>query len=630
VASDTVSNIQTFEQIYSDSSQAQMIKSEYGYPGTSPIVERPITLTLNFAASQPPPGATLPLFLAPNTIVTELNWQVSNHKLPSASGTSYIFAVHLPPNIVPTYPFTQSGKTVQVPACTPTSGAPLNGSYWCAYHAQLNGSNSSYALIPDHSTGTCATNWCAINVPTSFNSFDGMTVAESHELSETLSDSAGNGFYLTTNDPACYSQFNNSAQEIGDLCGSQAVSISGAGSLPTVWIQREWSNKANACVTGVGALGDIDGNGSTDLVLTGGRGWSTMPVAFSSGDSSGTYRGANAGETSGPDTSFASYAQDPGVNNGAVFPVSGDFDGDGFADLALTGGTGWSTIPIAFSNNDGTFHGKNSGVTKGLDKNFTTYATAAGAFPVSGDFNGDGLADIALVRGLLNNSLNPWKTIPLAQSNGDGTFTGSNLTITAGYTGFMADASNSQLDPVSGDFNCDGYSDIAVITTTGMSIAFSNGDGTFTGAKTEVDEGDTNFVTVYARTAGVRTVAGDFNGDCFADIALVGGSSWKTIPVAFYNGVHFVATNGGMSSGSTDPNFPKYAAQTAARPIAGDFNGDGLSDIALVGGSGWNSMPIAYSNRDGSFFGVNAGETSGTDTGFAGYAVETGAQPVTQ
>ena len=102
VASDTVSNIQTFEQIYSDSSQAQMIKSEYGYPGTSPIVERPITLTLNFAASQPPPGATLPLFLAPNTIVTELNWQVSNHKLPSASGTSYIFAVHLPPNIVPT------------------------------------------------------------------------------------------------------------------------------------------------------------------------------------------------------------------------------------------------------------------------------------------------------------------------------------------------------------------------------------------------------------------------------------------------------------------------------------------------------------------------------------------------
>src|SRR5690606_19379026 len=33
----------------------------------------------------------------------------------------------------------------------------------------------------------------------------------------------------------------------------------------------------------------------------------------------------------------------------------------------------------------------------------------------------------------------------------------------------------------------------------------------------------------------------------------------------------------------------------------GDFNGDGMSDIALVGGQGWGSVPIATSNGDGSF-----------------------------
>jgi hypothetical protein len=35
--------------------------------------------------------------------------------------------------------------------------------------------------------------------------------------------------------------------------------------------------------------------------------------------------------------------------------VVGDFDGDGRTDLALTGVTGWATIPVALSNGDGSF-----------------------------------------------------------------------------------------------------------------------------------------------------------------------------------------------------------------------------------------------------------------------------------
>ena len=34
----------------------------------------------------------------------------------------------------------------------------------------------------------------------------------------------------------------------------------------------------------------------------------------------------------------------------------GDYDNDGLADIALTGGVGWNTLPVAFSNGDGTFH----------------------------------------------------------------------------------------------------------------------------------------------------------------------------------------------------------------------------------------------------------------------------------
>ena len=107
--------------------------------------------------------------------------------------------------------------------------------------------------------------------------------------------------------------------------------------------------------------------------------------------------------------------------------VTGDFDGDGRNDVALVGGyiptTGapWNTIPIAFSNGDGTFRIKNQRVL-----NFGTFATQPNAFPVVGDFNGDGRMDIALVGGFIPSTSSPWNTIPVAFSNGDGTFTVTN------------------------------------------------------------------------------------------------------------------------------------------------------------------------------------------------------------
>jgi len=55
----------------------------------------------------------------------------------------------------------------------------------------------------------------------------------------------------------------------------------------------------------------------------------------------------------------------PGLRRAAQAGVSilpGDFDNDGRTDIALTGGSGWSTLPIAFSNGDGTFRVTNATV----------------------------------------------------------------------------------------------------------------------------------------------------------------------------------------------------------------------------------------------------------------------------
>jgi hypothetical protein len=48
-------------------------------------------------------------------------------------------------------------------------------------------------------------------------------------------------------------------------------------------------------------------------------------------------------------------------------------------------------------------------------------------------------------------------------------------------------------------------------------------------------------------------------------------------------------------------NFAGWAATTNAKLLVGDFNGDGKADMALTGPSGWNNLPVAFSNGDGTF-----------------------------
>jgi hypothetical protein len=35
--------------------------------------------------------------------------------------------------------------------------------------------------------------------------------------------------------------------------------------------------------------------------------------------------------------------------------------------------------------------------------------------------------------------------------------------------------------------------------------------------------------------------------------------------------------------------------------VTGGFSGSGRTDIALVGGSGWNTVPVAFANGDGTW-----------------------------
>ena len=278
----------------------------------------------------------------------------------------------------------------------------------------------------------------------------------------------------------------------------------------------------------------------------------------------------------------------------------GDFDGDHKSDIALTGGSGWASLPIATSMGDGQF-----AVTNNANAQFATWAQTAGAYPLSGDFNGDGKSDIALIGGV------NWQSIPITFTNGL-PFNVTNM----GVTSFPGWAQVSGAKGVSGDFNGDGKTDLALTGGVGWNsvpVAFSVGDGNFTITNQQVSN-----IPGWAQVAGALPVAGDFDGDGRDDIALVGGSRWMSVPIAFSIGDgSFRVTNATVAS------IPGWAQVAGAKPVSGDFNGDGRGDIALVGGTGWNSQPLALSVGDGSFTVTNTGIAD-----FAGWAQVAGAKAV--
>jgi hypothetical protein len=228
--------------------------------------------------------------------------------------------------------------------------------------------------------------------------------------------------------------------------------------------------------------------------------------------------------------------------------VSGDFNGDGILDLAATN-EGDGSVSILLGNGDGTFR---------LEP-----ALAVGANPrhlVVGDFNGDGKLDLGVATET---------DVAILLGNGDGTF--------------QAPINTSEPDgPFSitaADFNQDGKLDVALGTLdnngTGntVTVYLGKGDGTFQPA--------THFSLPYYY--GFDLKAADLNGDGKLDLAVAGT---------------FLAVLIGNGDGTFQPGID-YGSESLMGTVAfGDFNGDGKLDV--IGEASYR--PILYlGNGDGTF-----------------------------
>ena len=257
------------------------------------------------------------------------------------------------------------------------------------------------------------------------------------------------------------------------------------------------------------------------------------------------------------------------TGSGQLGIVTGDFNGDGIPDLAAgNSASGVTTVTILLGNGQGGF---SPGTAVSLSPGTGPIALAAG------DFNGDGMLDLVVADRVNSN-------VTILLGNGKGSFAptpASPITLGAAYIGPGS--------IVVGDFNDDGFQDLAIAnqTSNNITILMGTGNGGFT-------PGPVGFLRTGLQPFCIA--AGDFNGDGNLDLATADNAG-NAVTVMLGTG------NGGFTPAIGSP----YTIPSPWSIAVGDVNGDGIVD--LVVGSAVSGITALTGNGRGAFTITNGSPT---------------------
>lgn len=313
------------------------------------------------------------------------------------------------------------------------------------------------------------------------------------------------------------------------------------GAIGTATFGGAVSHDMNTFVSYDVALGDLNGDGFTDMVTSGSGGGATAAVRLGNGD--GTFDDETI------------YNMATGESRGLTL---GDINGDGILDIvtASTGG-GVGSATTRLGNGDGTF---GSAVSYLMDATHSRNVAL-------GDLNGDGNLD--MITGGWGGGTGR-ATVRLG--NGDGTFGSS--------TSYQMDNSNTYTIAL-GDLNGDGILDMmsggSAAGSATSTVRLGTGTGSFGAAVSYSMSG------VDSRSVNL----GDLNGDGILDVVAVGVGGSGSVAVRLGNG------------DGTFRNVTSYQLDNAGGGTIGDLNGDGILDIVTVHHSGGGMTSLG--NGDGTF-----------------------------
>ena len=256
--------------------------------------------------------------------------------------------------------------------------------------------------------------------------------------------------------------------------------------------------------------------------------------------------------------------------------VTGDFNGDGKLDLAMVNGSVQQPegVSVWLGRGDGTF-------TPG-----PVFSIAATSLAVA-DFNGDGFADLAVGYG-------PAPGINVYLSNGDGTFAAPIVYSVSGEQLGMALAT--------ADLNLDGNADLIAVTAVfsepgvhnRLSVLMGRGDGTFLQSAGWVDD------PVSDGNAQGSLAIGDLNGDGIPDLVLQDGFAYASyrcsVTALVGNGDGTFEPPASYLCGSTSQT---SANGSSSGVLVADVDGDGKADVAALYAYNQGFLQLLPGNGDG-------------------------------